>query len=72
MKSIGQKGKVVMTRQEKVKDNTVLAYSYNYEVISTRTVILQDGTSENDISANKQSKLLKNAFLPFKAKITYL
>lgn len=72
MKSMGQKGKGVMNRQEKVKDNTVLGYSYNYKVISTGTVILQDVTSEKDISANKQSKLLKNAFLPFKAKIMYL
>lgn len=53
MKSIGQKGEGVMSGQENVKDNTGLGYFFKYAVISAGTVILQDGTSENDVSSNK-------------------
>ena len=53
MKSIGQKGKGVMSGQQKVKDNTGLGYFSKYAIISAGTVILQDGTSENDVFANK-------------------
>lgn len=38
-----------MSGQEKVKDNIVLGYFSKYTVISAGTVILQDGTSENDV-----------------------
>lgn len=53
MKSTGQKEKRVMSEQEKVKDNTGLSYFSKYAIISARTAILQDSTSENGVSANK-------------------
>lgn len=61
-----------MSGQEKVKDNTVLGYFSKYMITSAVTVILQDGTSENDISANKWLKLQKSAFLAFKVKVICL
>lgn len=42
-----------MSGQEKVKDNTVLGYFSKYTITSAVAVILQDGTSENDVTANK-------------------
>lgn len=42
-----------MSEQEKVKDNTGLSYFSKYAIISARTAILQDSTSENGVSANK-------------------
>lgn len=57
-----------MSGQEKVKDNTGLGYFSKY----AGTAILQDSTSENDVSANKRLKPLKSAFLTFKVKIMCL
>lgn len=61
-----------MSEQEKVKDNTGLSYFSKYAIISARTAILQDSTSENGVSANKWLKTLNSAFLSFKVKIMCL
>lgn len=55
-----------MSRQEKVKDNSVLGYFSKEAIISSGMVILQDGTSENDFFAHKWLKLFKSACLAFK------